>query len=325
METSAPINALIDKGSFLQIECDPACGITAAFASIASRPVTMLIFGAAIKGARAAHVMEVLLQKTLQTGTPLIMVFTENETSDDMKPIWAVLPQIIRLSGVCPIISLSLREEGIVANSFLPYADFCIFAEGIHENTASNIQAVDHAGAVEKLRSLLYSLPLNCAENVPNSECDSRKVKHASGQYANPAARIADAGSVIEIYKDSHVHVAFIRACGKNAAVISSANGSIPHHTTRFIQFCDCYSIPLIVIAEDILTLSALQMFMLSQATSGKILFGETSNGSSVFDFVFSKQSHDDASTREKAARSIECLSVKRDVLPPHKHGNLPL
>ena len=254
--------------------------------------------------------------KTLQTGTPLILLFAENETVDDIEPLLATLPQFIRLSGVCPIIALSLRDTGVAAEDILPYADFRIYGEGIHENTAADMQMLDLPAAVEKLRALLYCLPLNCAENPPVVQYAG---KRGSVRAANTVDMIADTGSAVEIYADPHLRIAFVRVNGKITAIIASDNGVIPQHAARFIQFCDCYSIPLLIVAEDTVVFTPLQLFVLSQSTATKILLGESANGSAAFDAVISKQAID------AAINALEYFSVKRDILPPHKHGNLPL
>ena len=268
----------------------------------------------------AVQVMETLMNKTLQTGTPLILVFAENETADEQHVLHAIIPQIVRLSGVCPILALIRRETGAVAESILPYADFRIFSSGIHENTVSDIQAMDAPAAIEKLRALLHYLPLNCAENAPVSESAVQTMKKKPDPKLDRLQQVADAGSITEIYRDSHVRIAFARICGKSTAVLYAQNGTLPQHAARFMQFCDCYSLPMLVLSEELLQLSPLQTFVLAQATAVKILVAETPNA--LFDLAISG---DTETLRDKIAGALEYLAVKRDVLPPHKHGNLPL
>ena len=76
---------------------------------------------------------------------------------------------------------------------------------------------------------------------------------------------------------------------------------------------------------------------MLARATTVKILIAlnEADSTAALFDVILSQHESetagkaDDVATREELRQlllnTLELLSVKRDVLPPHKHGNMPL
>ena len=55
-------------------------------------------------------------------------------------------------------------------------------------------------------------------------------------------------------------------------------------HAARFIQFCDCYSLPLVFLAEQHIALQPMQLFMLAQATTPKLCLGPAGALKSMFD-----------------------------------------
>jgi len=330
------LKVLLDSGSFLSLDNSKEAGVTAGLGSIMSRPVSVLAFSQYIKPA-AEYTMLRLLDKTCKGGMPLLVIFADKETADKSLNLTAFIKEIVRLSGVCPVLMLVAGQEGDIAQRLLPYSDFCIFASGLHAQTASSLQSLDAVTAIERMRSLLSYLPLNCTESVPQYKVDGKR--HFRKDTALPThsavmQSISDSSSVLSLYNDTHTELAFARIDGKAVGILSSANGMFSAHTARFIQFCDCYALPVIIISEQALRFDPMQMYMFAQATIPLISIGNAGNCAALFDMSIAIQgietdSCDSSVTMQEAydavSHALSLLSVKRDILPPHKHGNLPI
>ena len=330
------LKVLLDSGSFLPLDNSKETGVTAGLGSIMSRPVSVLSFSQYIKPA-AEYTMLRLLDKACKVGTPLLLIFADKEMADKSLNLTAVIKKIVRLSGVCPVLMLAAGQEGDVAQKLLPYSDFCIFASGLHAQTASCLQTMDAVTAVERMRSLLSYLPLNCAENAPQYKVEGKKrfrQDTALPTHSAVVQCISDPSSVLSIYNDTHTNLALVRIDGKSAGILSSANGRFSEHAARFIQFCDCYALPVIIISEQALCFDHLQTYMLAQATVPLISIGNVGEYAALFDMSIAirgidADTYDSSVTMQEAYdavfHALSLLSVKRDILPPHKHGNLPI
>ncbi|MBQ1946259.1 MAG: hypothetical protein II343_04940 [Clostridia bacterium] len=330
------LKVLLDSGSFLSLDDSKETGITAGLGCILSRPVSVITFSQYIKSA-AEKTMLQLIEKAGIGGTPLLLVFSDKETTDKHIHLDTVIKRIVRLSGVCPILALVADQEGDIAQKLLPYTDFCIFASGLHALTASHLQVPDAVTAVERMRSLLSYLPLNCAENAPVFNSDGKKLSKKTGVLPTHSAVlqcISDSASVLTLYNDTHSILAFSRVHGKAVGILSSATGAFPAHAARFVQFCDCYSLPVIVITEQALCLDNMQTYMLARATMPMISIGNVGGYAAFFDMSITIEGLDAEhgntvitmqDAYDTVSHALMLLSVKRDILPPHKHGNLPL
>ena len=303
------VNVLADEGSYLALTSQE-CGVETGMMTVLSRPVCVITVDQHVKIGSEKQLLY-MIDKTVQTGLPLLLLFSEKETLDSPLNFSAVTKALVRLSGVCPLIALMEKEAGELASVLIPFVDFCIYASGSHERSSSVYQALDLPDAVENLRTILSYLPLNCAEKAP-------LLKYTGG---SKQSSIADPETAFAVYFDAHTKLEFVRINGRSAGVITASNAALPAHAARFIQFCDCYSLPLILIAEADLTLDAKQLFLLAQATVPLVAVGEMQKHASLFDAVFSTLD----GTHDNVAKTLEFLCVKRDVLPPHKHGNMPL
>lgn len=334
MAENALLKVLLDEGSHLSVDGMNSCGIEAGLGTVLSRPVCVLSFSQVVKAA-ALSKMQRLLDKALATGTPLLLLFSEKEKSE-VRDLALIQQRIIRLSGVCPIIALLEKDAGEVAKLLLPFADFRFYASGMHERTSCDVQALDLPGAIEGLRTLLSFFPLNCAENAPLLQVADNNL---STLQANASAQeiivyIADGSAKFELYRDTTTQLSFARVGGRSVGVIACAQSELPAHAARFIQFCDCYALPVVFVTEQPLSLYPMQLFMLAQATIPKVCLGPTGSLASLFDIrIGIEGTQDDVydillpahAIRMQLINALELLSVKRDVLPPHKHGNLPV
>lgn len=312
------INVLTDEGSYLTLNAQQKCGVETGMMTVLSRPVSVLAVDENVLQCAEAEMLQ-LFEKTLQTGTPLILLFSKKETVQPSVNLTTVVKALVRLSGVCPVLALVAGEEGDLAAAFLPFADFTFYAEGSHERTSTVYQARDLLSAIENLRTLLSYLPLNCAERAPVFRLNGDS-KHRVKGTEGIICCLADPGAAFELYPDPHTQISFVRINGRSAGVIWAQDKSLPAHAARFMQFCDCFSLPIVIVAEE-LTLNDQQVFIVAQSTVPMIAIGSAGEYNALFDAVISN----DADARENTIKALEYLSVKRDILPPHKHGNMPI
>ena len=317
-------HVLTDEGTgFVLHALDDNIGVETAYLSILSRPVCAVFVDQQVQIGAQAVVLQ-LLDKALQAGVPVLFLFSSDEVLATSVDAVAWQKALVRLSGVCPVLAVVEKDAGEMASALLPFSDFCIYASGSHECTGSVIQALDLPDAIENLRTLLSFLPLNCAENAPHSAQNEQKAgsKKREKTAKDALHQIADQASVYDLYTDGHGKMSFARINGRSVGVIASEQETLPNHAARFIQFCDCYSLPLIVIAEHALSLNPQQVFMLSQATIPVIGIG---NMTSILSMIDAHAELDAETLPFDIRQALEYLNVKRDILPPHKHGNMPL
>lgn len=336
MAENALLKVLLDEGAYLSVDGVNSCGVEAGLGTVLARPVCVLHFSQIVKAA-ALPKMQKLLDKTLSTGTPLLLLFSDKEKADTALPLAEIQQKLVRLSGVCPLIALLEKDAGDIATQLLPFADFRIYASGMHERTNSDIQALDLPGAVECVRTLLSFLPLNCAENAPLLQAADEGTlfelqPNAAVQEISKC--IADGKALFEVYHDTYSLLAFARVGGRCVGLLACEKGEMPLHAARFMQFCDCYSLPLIFLTEQPVVLQPMHLFMLAQSTAPKVCLGPVGSLRSLFDIQLGIEGRQEdaydtvipaSEVKIQLINALEFLSVKRDVLPPHKHGNLPV
>jgi len=139
---------------------------------------------------------------------------------------------------------------------------------GVAHFTASN-----EIEAIQKLKKLLSYIPQNCEEKAPDLRYDltdeSRpKLIDIIPDSANQPydireviSEVADEGSFFEVHKDfaENIVVGFARLAGKSIGIVANQPaflaGVLDIHASqkaaRFVRFCDCFNIPLLVF-EDV-------------------------------------------------------------------------
>ena len=265
------------------------------------------------------------------------LVFEDDEGVADQDGLMQVIKQIVRLSGVCPILALVCNDIGGMARKMLPFADFCIHCNA--ENISAGCHALvsaDVPSGMEKLRTLVSLLPSNCAEDAPLLDASDDNDRSRNTKTQDFVQMLADTDSLLTLYCDQHAQAAIGRFGGRVAGIVA-ADDVLPCDAARFVQFCDCYALPVIWITEKCLPHHDQLLYMLARATTVKVLIAlnEADSAAALFDVVLSRPESetvgkaDDVAAGEELRQllfnTLELLSVKRDVLPPHKHGNMPL
>lgn len=136
-----------------------------------------------------------------------------------------------------------------------------------HFTSANEIEAIQH------LKKLLSYVPQNCEEKVPYlpyTPADETRMKLADiiPESANQPydireviSEVADEDSFFEVHKDfaENIVVGFARLAGKSIGIVANQPaflaGVLDIHSSqkaaRFVRFCDCFNIPLLVF-EDV-------------------------------------------------------------------------
>lgn len=136
----------------------------------------------------------------------------------------------------------------------------------------THITATNDLDCIQKIKQLLAYMPQNCEETAPNlpyTLTDETRPELNTLIPDNPnqpydmhdvIGHIVDADSFFEIHKDyaENIVVGFARLAGRSIGVVANQ----PHHLAgvldvnsskkgaRFVRFCDCYNIPLLVLVD---------------------------------------------------------------------------
>ncbi len=135
-----------------------------------------------------------------------------------------------------------------------------------HFTSANEIEAIQH------LKKLLSYVPQNCEEKVPYwpyTPADETRMKLADiiPESANQPydireviSEVADEDSFFEVHKDfaENIVVGFARLAGKSIGIVANQPAVLAgvldiHASTkaaRFVRFCDCFNIPLLVLVD---------------------------------------------------------------------------
>lgn len=127
--------------------------------------------------------------------------------------------------------------------------------------------------AISQLKKLYGYIPQNCEDDVPflpyessnedRPELNSILPENSSQPYdmREVIAQVADAGSFLEVHKDfaENIVVGFARLAGRSIGIVANQPAFLAgvldiHSSTkaaRFVRFCDCFNIPLLVF-EDV-------------------------------------------------------------------------
>lgn len=137
-----------------------------------------------------------------------------------------------------------------------------------HFSCANELDAINH------LKQLLSYMPQNCEEMpaaipYPAHQEESRPIlnqiipENANQPYEvrEVIGQIADEDSFLEVHKDfaENIVVGFARLAGKSIGIVANQPaylaGVLDNHASikaaRFVRFCDCFNIPLLVL-EDV-------------------------------------------------------------------------
>lgn len=137
----------------------------------------------------------------------------------------------------------------------------------------AHFTAANEIEAIQKLKKLLSYVPQNCEEKVPSlpyTAADESRPKLADiiPESANQPydireviEEVSDEGSFFEVHKDyaENIVVGFARLAGKSIGIVANQPaflaGVLDIHSSqkaaRFVRFCDCFNIPLLVF-EDV-------------------------------------------------------------------------
>lgn len=136
-----------------------------------------------------------------------------------------------------------------------------------HFSCSNELEAIDH------VKRLLSYMPQNCEEipaGLPYAPADESRPglnsimpENANQPYdmRSVVEEVTDAGSFLEVHKDyaENIVVGFARLAGRSIGIVGNQPaylaGVLDNHASvkaaRFIRFCDCFNIPLLVF-EDV-------------------------------------------------------------------------
>jgi propionyl-CoA carboxylase beta chain len=137
----------------------------------------------------------------------------------------------------------------------------------------AHFTAANEIEAIQQLKKLLSYIPQNCEEKVPSlpyTKADETRKKLADiiPESANQPydireviEEVADENSFYEVHKNfaENIVVGFARLAGKSIGIVANQPaflaGVLDIHSSqkaaRFVRFCDCFNIPLLVF-EDV-------------------------------------------------------------------------
>jgi propionyl-CoA carboxylase beta chain len=137
----------------------------------------------------------------------------------------------------------------------------------------AHFTAANEIEAIQKLKKLLSYIPQNCEEKVPQLAYESLdenrpKLMDIIPESANQPydireviTEVADEESFFEVHKDfaENIVVGFARLAGKSIGIVANQPAFLAgvldinssQKAARFVRFCDCFNIPLLVF-EDV-------------------------------------------------------------------------
>lgn len=313
MDFNLWIKTLMDEGSFVplaQAENTLACGM----GLMQGRPVCCMLLAGPTEKAddRADALVCSWLERVSQLAMPVVMLACT-----------ASLPKacrlLARLSGVCPIIGIPAAQADALLCAL---CDVRIHWGKIDAQASCvDLCAQDEPAAVELLRNLLSLLPANCAEDAPIMDAPWSQEQDAMHlPLGTTLHRCVDPESLLECYAGSEGTATLGRVNGRVSLLLEgAAQGTLPQ-MQHLISMADAYSLPVIMAMESDMTQDAALFYTLAVATTVKIAIGAPAQPC-LFDMVLP---HDDE-LHMRLSAALEVLSSKREVLLPHKHGNMLL
>ena len=137
----------------------------------------------------------------------------------------------------------------------------------------THFSCANEVECINNIKQLLSYMPQNCEEDAPvlayeaqnetRESLDSLIPENPNQPYdiREVIEEVADAGSFMEVHKNfaENIVVGFARLAGKSIGIVgnnpASMAGVLDNHAStkaaRFVRFCDCFNIPLLVL-EDV-------------------------------------------------------------------------
>ncbi|MBP6532461.1 MAG: acyl-CoA carboxylase subunit beta [Bacteroidia bacterium] len=170
----------------------------------------------------------------------------------------------------------------------------------------THFTCVNEIDCINRLRSLFSYIPQNCEEEAPRLDYESTNEKREKLNSIIPEnpnqpydireviAEVIDKDSFLEVHKDfaENIVVGFARLAGRSIGIVANQPihlaGVLDIHSStkaaRFVRFCDCFNIPLLVFEDvpgflpgtdqewnAIITNGAKLLFAFSEATVPRI------------------------------------------------------
>jgi propionyl-CoA carboxylase beta chain len=189
-----------------------------------------------------------------------------------------VIPQISAIMGPCAggaVYSPAITDFIMMVenNSYMFVTGPNVVVTHATKSGVTHFTCVNGLECINLLRNLMSYIPQNCEEQPPS-------VPYESGDESRPELdnlipdtpnqpydmhdvirSVADAGSFLEVHKDfaENIIVGFARLAGKSIGIVANQPAHLAgvldiHASTkagRFVRFCDCFNIPLLVF-EDV-------------------------------------------------------------------------
>ena len=189
----------------------------------------------------------------------------------------------------------------------------------------THFTAANEVECINQLKQLFSYIPQNCEERAPTLPYDAPETELRSALNsiipANPnqpydirdvIASTADEGTFFEVHKDfaENLVVGFARLAGRSIGIVANQPASMAgvldiHSSTkgaRFVRFCDCFNIPLLVFEDvpgflpgtdqewnAIITNGAKLLYAFSEATVPRITFITRKAYGGAYDVMNSK------------------------------------
>ena len=170
----------------------------------------------------------------------------------------------------------------------------------------THFTCVNEIDCINRLRSLFSYIPQNCEEEAPRLDYEATNEKREKLNSIIPEnpnqpydireviAEVIDKDSFLEVHKDfaENIVVGFARLAGRSIGIVANQPihlaGVLDIHSStkaaRFVRFCDCFNIPLLVFEDvpgflpgtdqewnAIITNGAKLLFAFSEATVPRI------------------------------------------------------
>ncbi len=273
---------LFDEGKYTELDAyvccaDKLCGAVSAFGYVEGNPCYAFsqdsdVNKGAMNKAQADKITR-LYKLAAKTGVPVVGFYDSDgadltdgfgalnaygELTAVMNELSGVVPQIAIVSGVCSGTAALFAESADIAIVTekaelycAPNSNIKSLSQNALKNGTAALGAADDSDAAKKARALLSKLPLNNLSPIPVFEFDPPASTETIEE------RIADDGSIIELYADygkaSSVSLASIggAAVGIVSACKKAKLGADDcAKIARFVKFCDCYSLPIVTLVD---------------------------------------------------------------------------
>ena len=293
------VEALLDAGSFVEMDAlvssqQIGAGVITGWGTVEDRPVYVFAQDFAVKGGAMGQLQSKkivkLLSMAVKTGAPVVALLDSagvrvDEGAQAMGAYSEVAHQLIRMSGVCPMLAVVCGPCMGSAATLAQLCDLCIVVEketqmsvfgpqvmaamnGLQVNAEqsggaalavksglSALCAATEAEAIAKVRALLDLLPSSNLEDADLLDTDDLNRKIAATEPAALAQEVADAGSAMELFAGYEPAIrVFLARVGGHSAMLIAACGKLTAgaltKAARMVRFADCYHLPVISLLD---------------------------------------------------------------------------